>query len=140
MKLRSWALRQPAGDVEIEVPAHLHQPVDHRRHRNIQNLHHGHHVGDVLHGAQLDPFLWSLRFGQAGQPHSPLGVFLVKKLEERLGEEGASVAVVRCTCFLARAIATVIRSCLSHELSRRSRRRRAALSHAAKGCPLASLP
>ena len=31
----------------------------------------------------------------------------------------------------------MIRSCLSHGQSRRSRRRRAALSHAANGCPLA---
>ena len=37
----------------------------------------------------------------------------------------------------ARAIATVSRSCFSHERSRRSRRRRAALSRAANGCPQA---
>ena len=41
--------------------------------------------------------------------------------------------------FSARAIATVIRSCLSHERSRRCRRLIAALSYAAKGCPHAIL-
>ena len=68
--------------------------VHHLWHRNIQNLHHGHHVGDVLHGAQLDPLLWSPRLGQAGRPHLPRDVLLTKQLEERLG---ASVVVARRT-------------------------------------------
>ena len=80
MKLRSW--------VEIEVPAHLHQLVYPLRHRNIEDLDHGHHVGDVLHGAQLDLFLCSLRLGQAGRPYPLVGVLLVEQLEERLGRRG----------------------------------------------------
>ena len=90
--------RRDEDEIFGELSAHLHQLVLHLRHRNIEDLDHGPHVGDVLHGAQLDPFLWSLRLGQAGRPHSPLGVFLVKQLEERPERRRASVAVARCTC------------------------------------------
>ena len=30
-------------------------------HQNVQNLFHGHDVGELLHGALLDPFLWPRR-------------------------------------------------------------------------------
>ena len=90
-----------------------------------------HHVGDLFHGAQLDPLLWS-PLGQAGRPHLPLGVFLVEELEEWLERRGllspwrivlvvvpllpgpGHLRALWCN-FSARAIATVIRSCLSHE-------------------------
>ena len=129
------------GDVEIEVPAHLHQLVHHRRHRN------GHHVGDVFHRAQLDPFLWSLRLGQAGRPHSSLGVLPRQTAGRTPGEEGTSVAMARCTCPRAPpprpwppsgAVRCGATSRPGPGPSRRSSAH-AAPSHAAKGCPLATL-
>ena len=77
---------------QVNVPERLHQLVHPQFaqlwHRSIENLDHGHHVGDVLHGAQLDPLLRPTRLGQTGRPQPPLGIFLVEQPEECRGRRG----------------------------------------------------
>ena len=71
----------------IEVLERSHQLLHHLRHRNVQNLYHGHDVSELLHGALLDPSLWLLRLTQAGWPGTP-GLFLVrKKVVPQLGRD-----------------------------------------------------
>ena len=58
--------------------------TSHLRHRNVQNLKHGHDVDELLHGAQLDPFPWSQRLTQTRWPGTA-GLFLKQLEEHRLG-------------------------------------------------------
>ena len=74
---------------QVEMPERLQHPLfAHLRHRSIKNLDHGHHVGNVLHGAQLDPLQRPTRLGQTGRPQPPLGIFLVEQPEECRGRRG----------------------------------------------------
>ena len=52
----------------VEEAHNVLQLVYHLRHKNIQNLDHGHDVGELLRGALLDPFLWPPRLTQTGWP------------------------------------------------------------------------
>ena len=61
----------------------LHPAQRGRRHRYIENLHHGNKLHDVLHCVPLSPFLRPWRLWQAGRPRTLHGVFLVVQLEER---------------------------------------------------------
>ena len=80
------------GNEQVEVPERLHQLVHplfaHPWHRSIENLDHGHHVGDVLHSAQHCGLLRPTRLGQTGRPQPPHGIFLVEQPEECLGRRG----------------------------------------------------
>ena len=141
----------------IEELEHVWQLFHRLRRRIIEKKQQRDGIDNLLHSAPQNPLL---RPGQGRNPvrPRPAELFFVEAEEAEgvcVGEEGARIAAVkfisrssspalaiigRCALwcnFSAKAIATVIRSCFSHERSRRSRRRRAALSHAAEGCPLA---
>ena len=112
----------------------------HLRHRSIENLHKGADGVCMHHGVRLDPLLPASDFRQRCWPAPPGSS---SNSWKRSGWEGviSRISAVNCVSFLpsptlailgprgavwcfisARAIATVIRSCRSHERSRRYRR------------------
>ena len=93
MKTRSWAHRL------IEVLERSHHLVSHLWHRNVQNLDHGHDVGELLHGVVLETFLWPPA-AHPGRVTGKTGLFLVQLEELQLGRRLFRNLAVACNSYL----------------------------------------
>ena len=124
-------LRLTGNRTRIDELDHGHQLVHHLRLRYSKRGHHGSDVGKVLHGVWLYP-LPRPRLSESLGPH-PARLFFEQLEELRLGRRGL-LSSWRVVLLALHSLATVIRSCRSHERSRRCRR----LIAAPAGC--SSLP
>ena len=145
MTTRSWALENLLGNRRVEVRERS-QLVHNLRHRNVQNLYHGHDVGELLHGALLDPFLsppaahpdrvagnrQALPQTTGRAPSGGVGCPRTSPCSAsrtHLPGPVLPMTLLRCGTFVSdRAIATLRRSCRRNCLSRRSHSLRAALT------------
>ena len=133
------------GGQSVQPLHEFHQLVPHLRHTQIENLHEGTDVDDVLHGAPLDPLLRPPRLHQTGRPQPRHRHALIVQREElcACGDCGqrrllspwrsSALVLVVVVCprgapcewcsTVARTMRTVCCSCLSIERSRRCLRR-----------------
>ena len=136
----------------VEEMHDVRQLFHHLRHRIVESRQRRDSIDNPLHGAPQNPLL---RPGQGRKPvrPRPARLFFVEAEEHRLGSgvvpdrrreahltfQSLALAILgRCALwcnFSPRAIATVIRSCLSHERSRCCRRLIAALSPCSQRLP-----
>ena len=122
----------------VDLLHEFHHLSPHLRHQNIENLNRHEGLEDLLHGVPLDPRLWP-HLNERCRPGGKHVPVVVKSKVHRACRPGSRSLLARGVgqlvtlllivgllgaewwLFSARAMATLIRSCRSHCLSRRCR-------------------